>query len=72
MDWPLNSDASRAMQLDLSAAKEVTPVSPDVEEQATQGDTMPAVVGAKDVVPAPAPVSDFPLSGKEKAGVSLT
>ena len=73
MDWPLKSGASRAMALDLSAAKEVTPVSPDIEEPATLGNTMPAVVGAEDVVPAPAPVSDAPpLSEKEKAGVWLT
>ena len=72
MDWPLKSGASRPMQIDLSAVKEVTPVSPDVEEQATQGGTMPAVAGAKEVAPVPAPVSDVPLSGKEKAGVWLT
>ena len=59
------------MNIDLSKATKVPLTAPDVQDAAPDPISS-GVAGAIDVPLAPAPVSEAPLSGKEKAGVSLT
>ena len=61
------------MPFDLSTAKEVTPASPEVADGAELGTGMTpeGFAEAKLVALAQAPVSET-LTGKERAGVSLT
>lgn len=60
------------MAIDLTTVTEVSTSPPDVEEETGARLSPDEFAKAKDVPPSVAPVEAAPLTGKEKAGVSLT